>query len=374
MVLTLAVALIASACGGSAEPDTQPGRNSVETRVESTTTVGTVTGDDTFSLVGLPAGTHVGVAAFSPPSAGLADEWERLWGEANEAATVGRLQLDWVDIEPTQGSYDLTELDEGLRSVSAGGRAPMVTIAAVDVSGTDIPAWLGEFEPKTAATAYNAMLDAVAPRLTEHGVWLLAIANEPPFDDGLDPAAFGAFVDLVVEHGHDVLPDTAMTFTFAGGHLRSDDPDIRALVDLVDVVSVNHYCLNQHLTVIDLADTKGDIDEVVELAGGRPIVFQEFGCPSGEALSSSEEFQAAWFSRAFEVIKAEEQIRAAFVFEFSDWSEELVDADYKDAIDAEPELADFFDRFRSWLMTGGLVRSDMTTRPAWDVYLANLGG
>lgn len=360
--------LVVAGCAGSGR------HGETQTGVGETPNVSTLVDVDADGDISrLAPGTHVGIAGFSPPSAAVTDEWLQRWNEANDAASVGRILLDWVDVEPERGVYDTTELEEQLGAAIEHGQQPMVTIAAVDVSGTPFPSWLGfdlsDFDAKVAGEAYNAMVDHITPLLDEHDVWLLAVANEPPFDEGLDRRTFAEFVVAVGDHVRDRTPDLDVSFVFAGLDALSDEPGSDALRSAGSVLATNHYCLDSSLNAVPIDAVASEIDKYLDVASGRPVVFQEFGCPAAEEVGSSDDHQAAWFTAAFAAIEARPAVRAAFVFEFLDWSEELVDASYGDLIDAEPELADFFERFRGWLTTTGLFTADMTPRPAWQVYL-----
>ncbi|MEM9606202.1 MAG: hypothetical protein AAGA99_02200 [Actinomycetota bacterium] len=361
ILLLALIALVAASCGGDDPPTT-----------EGTPTSATPVDEELDEI--LPPGTHVGISWFAPPAPGTEDQTLALWEEANAEATIGRVMIDWIEVEPVEGDYAFTELEEQLRNITDRGALPMVTIVAVDVSGTPFPEWLGGFEPERAAEAYAGMLEAAAPILEEHDVWLLAVANEPPLEDDLDIGEFTEFVAGVEERADTLLPDIPVTFVFAGGDAVKQDPATRELAAAVDVFSLNHYCLHPDLLVIDAEDTASYLEESMVLAGDKPVVFQEFGCPASEELGSSEEYQAAWFEAAFDAIRADDQVVAAFVFEFGNWSDELVELDYGEAFAAEPELGWLFDRLGQWVGTSGLIRPDATTRPAWEVYLANLGG
>ncbi|MEM7140742.1 MAG: hypothetical protein AAF548_06875 [Actinomycetota bacterium] len=337
-------------------------------------------GDDDTSESGAPLGilapgsaTHLGTTWFSPPSDEHRTRILERWEEATEASSVGRVMVDWIDVEPTEGDYRFADVDEHLETIAAQGLQPMVSVVAVDVSGTDFPTWLGGFDPTRAATAYLAMAEQLAPLMERHDVWLFAIANEPPLtdDEGLDRDDFATFVELVVEGMDDIAPDLATTFTFAGGDPFIDDPHIDRMVDAVDVLSVNHYCLAPDLRVTDLDDATAAIDRFVDRAGASPVVFQEFGCPAAPSMGASEEYQLEWFQVALAHIGEVEQVRAAFVFEFLDWSQETFDLGYGADVDVlAAEVGDgFVERFTDWLLTSGLVRSDGTTRPAFDLFV-----
>ncbi len=375
LALTLCIAVIAGACAGneSDASDSAPVAPATTPTSVVTETADTEASQGDYSLDGLADGTHLGISAFSPPAPEFADEWSRRWDEANDAATIGRVLIDWIDVEPARGEYRTAELEERLRDVVERGQQPMLTIAAVDVSGTPFPEWLGGFEPESAAIAFNDMIDAIEPTLVRHGVWLLAVANEPPFDEGLDRTEFADFVSRVNVHVDDTIPGLATTFVFAGDDALGPDPATEALRRAVDVLALNHYCIEPSLFVTPIDDTEHRLDEIVAHGNGKPIVFQEFGCPAAESIGSSDEMQAEWFERAFAFIDDEPSVRAAFVFEFQDWSAETVEGSYGGAFDDEPELAEFAARFEDWLRTTGLFRDDMSPRPAYAAFLDAAG-
>jgi hypothetical protein len=94
----------------------------------------------TFDIPGLPGDTHLGMSWFSPPAVGTESAVRDLWGQVSSVSSVGRVMLDWLDVEPERGRYDPQELEEQLDELSRKGLAPMVSIIAVDVSGTSFPA------------------------------------------------------------------------------------------------------------------------------------------------------------------------------------------------------------------------------------------
>lgn len=365
--------LLLSACSGDADTtgtDAAPTSTADETPTEAPAAAPDSTLDD---LLDPGPDTHLGATWFSPPDPDSEALVRERWEEINDASSIGRVMIDWIEVEPDRGDYRLDDVDEALGDLVDAGLRPMLSVVARDTSGTEFPEWLDGFEPHEAAAAYLAMAEQLVPIMERHGVWMFAIANEPPLaeDDDLDRGDFATFVELVVAGMDGLAPDLATTFTFAGGDPLIDDPDIDRMIAAVDVLSVNHYCLQVDLRVIDLADATANIDRVVERAGDLPVVFQEFGCPASTAMGSSEEYQLAWFEVAFAHIAELEQVRAAFVFEFLDWSQATFDADYGDVTEIlVAEIGQgFADRLAEWLLTAGLVRSDGSPRPAFDLYV-----
>lgn len=399
LCVILLTCLLAAACAG--DPDdatttpTAPSPTGGEADGDTTpiplaaTDDGTAAGDDEGAAAGdgvLDPGpdTHLGATWFSPPPPDAEELILERWDEITAASSVGRVMIDWVDVEPTEGDYRFDEIEEQLETLTANGLRPMVSVVAIDLSGTDVPGWLGGFDPESSAAAYLTMAEQLLPILERYGVWLFAIANEPPLaeDDDLDRGDFATFVELVVAGMDDLAPGLPTTFTFAGGDPLIDDPDIDRMVEAVDVLSVNHYCLDVNLRAVDLDETVEPIDRIVDRAGDLPVVFQEFGCPAAASMGASEDYQLEWFEIAFTHIAEVEQVRAAFVFEFLDWSPETFDLAYGSVIDLlAAEVGDgFAGRFEDWLLTSGLVRNDGTTRPAFDLFvetapeLADAGG
>ncbi|MEO1059882.1 MAG: hypothetical protein AAFZ07_00585 [Actinomycetota bacterium] len=368
------LALLVAACSSSGTADPAPSSTTVDT---STTVVETpAPSPSTHPLLAPSPTTHLGLSWFSPAEPAAARSVDERWAEAQAASTVGRVLVDWVELEPQRGDHRADLLDEALGELTDAGLAPMVTIAAVDVSGTPFPEWLGGFDPRDAAEAYVEMIAAMLPTLRAHGVWLLAIANEPPLADGeLDVDDFASFVERVEAGAQRLAPDLAVTFTFAGGDPFLPEPAIDRMIETVDAFSVNHYCLGGDLRRLPLEEATAQIDRLVERAGDLPVVFQELGCPAGEANGSSDADQLAWFEVAFEHLDSIERVRAAFVFEFLDWSPAVFELDYGSTLEGLTEEVgpDFVERFETWLLTAGLVRSDGSARPAFELFLEQAG-
>ncbi|MEM1332148.1 MAG: hypothetical protein AAGG08_01710 [Actinomycetota bacterium] len=372
MAVTLGVAAATAACRSDDDTTGSTGiASTASTDTASTGTAGTVTDTDTGTadpLPLLPAGTPLGVSSFSPTPPELAAERDDLWDRVQAVSPIGRVMVDWVDVEPEEGVYETGDIVEGLTELRERGQAPMLSIVATDVSGTPFPSWLGDtFEPARAAAAYNRMLDALAPIIRDHDVWYLAVANEPPLEE-LDRMDFAEFVAAVRDHARPLLPDTAVGFVFAGGDALADDAAGEALRNASDVLALNHYCLDAGFQVTPIEELDAGFDRILDAADGRPVVFQELGCPASAELGSSDEFQADWMEAAFDRIAAEPDVRAAYVFEFVDWSDDLVGFAYDELL-AAPEERAVLALLADWLGTSGLVRQDLTTRPVFDVYL-----
>ncbi|MEL6181383.1 MAG: hypothetical protein AAFS10_20665, partial [Myxococcota bacterium] len=168
---------------------------------------------DRSALPYLPSGQHlsaiVGFELYSPITTERVDA---IWRDALDAGMeVGRLQIDWADLETGPGQYNEAPLREGLARMKEDGLKPFVSIYAVDSEGLVIPADLFDENSPTQIVdgrslddpdilaRYRAVLDWAVPLIVEEGGWVLSIANEPEgyMEDYLDesPAVIAFFAD-----------------------------------------------------------------------------------------------------------------------------------------------------------------------------------
>lgn len=326
---------------------------------------------DAVGLDRLSPGTHLAVNWFSPAQPGTEGVLVAALEEAEAAGSdINRVLLDWTEIETQEGEYTLDELEEQLADMTASGIQPMATISFLGGADQFIPAYLGPWDDtEEIAARYGDLLEVVVPILTEHDVWALSIVNEPEAGFGADffrAEDFLRFTELAVAKAHSLDPELPVTATLGTAEILDGHAYVPDLMDELDLMTVNHYCLDSDFALIDAADMDGRFDTLLDAAGDKPLVFQEFGCPASEILGSSVEFQAEWFEAAFRRIALEPQIRAAYVFELLDWSPELVEDLYSELV-AIPGLGE---RLNQWFLTTGLFAyEDTTARPAWDVFI-----
>lgn len=344
---------------------------------------------DPTTLPLLPAGNHPSlVIAFEalPPAVDAAARTR--WSEAVAAGMrVGRVHLDWASVEPDSGQFEPEELREALVRLQEDGLAPLVALYAVDSGGPTLPADLQarveaglEIGAPVVLARYRALLDWAVPMIMAHGGWGLLLANEVDghiLDNSMATDDVARFYRNARDHTHTLAPTLSVSATHTADGPLAGAPHHAELIDELDFASFNYYPLDPGtLRLIEptAARVAADLDAFVVAAAGKPVVFQELGCPAGYAedslIGSTPEQQRRFFEHAFAGLAAEPRIRAAFVFQLVDWSPELFEGQYGDVPWEEGVPQVFVDRFEEWLLTTGLMTHDTgTTRPAWDVFL-----
>lgn len=337
----------------------------------------------------LNPGLHLGYGTFAPVPAEAAPELEERIAEATNAGMdVARVMVDWSEIEPGAGGYDLATLEDQLERVPAGSRI-FLTLGVTDTDRYAVPDDLLASDTELSVplddpdviARYLAVLDTVLPDLiADHGLFALSVANEP--DDLLtsrpaeEAASLASFTRAVSAHAKTQFPGLAVTLTISGPGVTNAPAFLPDLIDATDIAAFNWSCLDfSTFNVTGVNSIPTDVEMLLQAADGRDIVIQELSCASGytdqaSSIGSSPEMQAEWFESFFTAMREAPQFRAAFVLDLVDWPSDLA-TQFTDFLRAEG-LSGIADQYEEFLATWGLLRFDLQPKPAWDVFLNNL--
>lgn len=305
---------------------------------------------------------------------------------------IGRVWLDWVEVERDAGQVGLDELRQQLAELKGRGQAPMVGLLALDGDTYTLPADLSDrSDDSKIATGsslsdprvierYLALVDKILPDLVDSGVWALTVMNEPDTLLGDVPApenlllanSMVAFMTAVRDHVHAVAPGIAVNATISPISIHSPPANVERIIESGDILSANFGCLDfDTFLATDPASIPADLDSLERLAGGRAIVIQELSCASGFSEGSSIEStitaQADWLDTVYSALGHRPQFRAAFVLDLVDWPESLYTL-FSDFL-REEGLDDIADKWGEFMGSWGLVTFDLEPKPAWDVFL-----
>lgn len=340
----------------------------------------------------LPAGQHLNLMVtfepLPPATQASADQhWQDLVDAGMETA---RVQMDWADLDLGNGVWDRTPLEDALEEMSDQGLKPFVGIYAIDSEGLVVPADLADDSTSTGLTGgirmddptviarYQAMLDWAMPLITSHGGFVLSIANEPEGYLDQRPTQTNAvtnFYRAAIDHAHTVEPDLAMTVTQTSSVLDGPRPEFAAVIDAVDIVAYNYYCLELAWPAFVMrapVDQRvvEDLDALLDAAAGKEVWMHELGCPAGwsnSVIGATTDQQTLFFESAFAAMETRPRLRGVTVFQMVDWSESLFDGLYGDVMLAEGLPPLFVDSFDEWLTTVGLLDENGVERPAWQL-------
>lgn len=338
----------------------------------------------------LEPGLHLGTTFYGngnvPEDDGLT---EAVTVAADSGMGAFNFSVDWAELEPQPGQYELAELKASLMWLNGLGIQPLLNISFIDVTELTLPDDLlnedGDglidgmtFDDPVMLDRLNSLLDEVVPLLVEHGGFLLLLGNEVDafFYEvpSVDPEAYVRLIDAARSHVHVTQPELAVGVTLTGTEVLAEGDIFQLLRPATDIIPFNFYPIDwwsaDWYTVFDLEDISGYIDQFMQIYGNAPVVIQELGCPSAEANGSSLDYQAQCFEVMFEALQAYPNVRYVTVFTLFDWDEAACDL----VIDwfglTEDELPDiYFDRWRGFLCTLGLLNPDFSPKPAWEVFL-----
>lgn len=338
----------------------------------------------------LEPGPHLGmIVGFEAPAPGTETEVDGRWNEAIAAGMdVGRIQIDWADLEPTPGVYELEDLVQQLESLQSDGLQVMVTLSTLDSLEYTLPEDLEDpevelglvggiaFDDPVITDRFAALLDVVVPLVVDHGGFLITVGNEPDnhFEQqpGLATEVAG-FVAAARDHAATLDPALAISMTLTYGSVDTHEVS-QAIIDEVPVATFNLYCQGEDGSVQEPEMVAPRVAAMLEVVGDKPVVIQELGCPAGyedgtTTIDGDLDKQARYFQAFAEQMQADDRLRAAFVFQMLDWSPSLAEL-FAQELAALGFGQAVIDLFTESLSTTGLCRwQDVSCRPAWDSVL-----
>lgn len=305
---------------------------------------------------------------------------------------VGRIQLDWVDLEPQPSQYDSSSLQEALEGFPDSIKSVFLLIAAVDSEGvSDVrPPDLQETPfSNEVVTRFQSMLDTIVfPTLittSQPVVYLLSVGNEPGGyleDNPSELTPIADFTRQIASYVHDNFnPQLAVGLTM--------DNVYKEIADASDVVIFNQYGLKSDLTAIDdPQDFVTALHQRQDIIGrDRAFVIQELGMPSGweegqsktSVMNTNPTYAAQVTQVMLKELRDNPQWKGAFWFTMIDWS--ISTTEFYGELLTQAGLEEFFVlRVEEWLRTGGLLRyeqenyDEIDPRPVWDVFLNGMKG
>lgn len=351
---------------------------------------------DAATLPLLPPGTHhgwqVSFEALPEATATVVDELTS--AAIAQGMSVGRGGADWRDVETAPGVYDLEAFRESLADTVDHELFAFAWLPVIDSEGLVVPDHFAgddagfrpglSFAAPEVRAAFRALLDEIVPLAVAHDCFVLALGNEPDGwleDNDRDVAGLVGFLEEMRAHAHTLDPRLAITLTLTGQSLLDDRPFARALAGAMDVVALNYYPLRPDLSLATPLDETVPAAFTAFLANtlGKPLIFQELGCPTGwterpSAIGVTAADAVTFFTLAYSRMAREPRIRASFVFQLVDWSPELTEQIYGPARDRgalDPVTAD---RLFEWLETTGLITyGNGALKPVWPVVFHALG-
>jgi exo-beta-1,3-glucanase (GH17 family) len=111
---------------------------------------------------------------------------------------------------------------------------------------------------------------------------------------------YARFVAAVSKHIKTTHPDIPIGVkTTWSALVKTQKSKIEALNRLADAIMVTYYPLNDEFAVRPPGVVGNELDQLVQIAGDKPVFLLETGYPSGSGNKSSEQQQAEFISAIF---------------------------------------------------------------------------
>lgn len=300
------------------------------------------------------------------------------WSEAlSKGMAVGRFQLDWLELEPSPNQYDKKFLEDKLVEMQADGLQSFVMLSTIDSEGFTLPTDLNgmDMDNPVVLERFRKLLDWVVPMIVSHGGWVLAVGNEPGNYLSDFPAKEQSVVNFLANarsHSHSINPDLAITITLAYHNVELGQAFHIAFLKQCDVASFNYYGVEADFFFDnDVTRVNQEIDQMLNVAGGKLLILQELGAAAGfesvvSPMNATLTGQQQFFETVFTKMAAEPRFRVAVIFQLVDWDPALVDLIYTQPFTMAGLPQDFIARFAESLETTGLIQyADGSSRPSW---------
>lgn len=270
----------------------------------------------------------------------------------------------WADLEPSKGSYQLTQLGKTLKY------APKLTrflgVQVFDITTKNMPSDLTKSKldsPKVVSRFGQLM--ARLKKTTGGNIAYFSIGNEADVYLAKHPKEVDSFMKFFALAKKEVVktfPGCKVGITLrAENLLNGKEPSALAkqLLAESDVVMLNYYPMENYKPKKPQQIEK-DMETLTKIADGKSIVFQEIGYPSSPKLGSSDKNQADFMELAFKELRKNSQVEFANFFALHDLTPAICDY-----------LADHYTisskNYRQVMQSLGLRRSSGKARSSWEV-------
>jgi exo-beta-1,3-glucanase (GH17 family) len=185
------------------------------------------------------------------------------------------------------------------------------------------------FNDPAVISRFHTLLDQVIPYLNS-SVKYISLGNEVdtyPFASSAEWLQYRELIEDARDYIHQFKPDIKVGVTttfdgFAGNASAQTASDVASLNANMDVIILTYYPTSTNFMARDPSEVSTDTAKMVSIAAGKPLVMQEWGYPSSNVLSGSEQKQADFITNTFIAWRQYGSNRIPFIsfFKRRDWS------------------------------------------------------
>lgn len=270
----------------------------------------------------------------------------------------------WSALEPDSARLNVQKLIDDVRYARSRGLTVLLGIQTINTVKREVPADLATvpWDDVRMMRRFERLLDALQPVLGE--ITYLTVGNEVAgyLGRAAEWPAYTRFLTQVVAATRRRAPRVKVGATLEYVDAATQTANTRALIAVGDVAIFTLYPFNLGGFTVAPPTIAGTLfDNMLVLAGDKPVVLQELGFPASAMNGSSDALQAAFFTEAIAAWRARSN-RMPFVslFMLHDFSaQQCADLSAYYNLPNQPT-------FTSFLCTLGLRTADGTPRAAWS--------
>jgi hypothetical protein len=215
------------------------------------------------------------------------------------------LNFTWRQLEPTAGTFSLNDFNNALTFLTTLRSFKLeIVISVLNAGIRETPTDLMNvpFDSSEMKNRFHALVDALFPSANSN-ILYLSIGNEVDVYLSQHPGDWQAYTSFYQDavrylHQRSLGFKIGVTSTY-GGASGGDSLNVRNLNDSSDVFILTYYPTDSDFSPRAPSVAAAEIQHMVELSGGRPLILQEVGYPSTTNLGSSGQAQAQFVSNVF---------------------------------------------------------------------------
>jgi len=272
--------------------------------------------------------------------------------------------LSWNELSPDGKTIDLKKLKEQEGIFKFTGADGLLTLKTIDTVRTTIPAPLVGQGWRDLAPQIVPLWNAILDQCPKEMKWF-SLGNEVDPYLAAQPQEVDGYLAFLETCRRAILakrPDAKVGVTVTWEGLRKRPELARRLLAFGDVAILTYYPLNDDFSPMPPSEVPAHISRAIEAAGPKPVILQEIGYPAATMLGSSEQAQNDFVKAVFrELDRHPGKVLLANYFLQVDFAKPVLDM-------LETYYGLTNERFRAFLGTLGLKKSDGTPRAAWRTF------
>lgn len=283
------------------------------------------------------------------------------------AQTVISWCSESADYNYTAANYLATNNGYGLTRLSSQGFKIMLTIPIIAITTKCAPPRVASdaFNTSAMKTAYRAFLDQILPHV-DSNVLYISFGNEVDDYFATHPTEWTAYKELIEDAASYVKSSkpwvkTGVTTTFKGAS-GAYQSQVQNLNTNMDVFILTYYPHPGNFLMQSPNVVTTDMQTAVNLAGAKPLVYQEFGYPTNTDINGSEANQWQFFDSGLTQWRTIGSTKISFLSAFKR-------RDYNNDVASCGTAGTNANKF---LCSLGFVQNNQTPKMAWTNLQAKL--